>query len=233
MDLLDKAADLIKPAKASLVVVGANKPDGPEKLECMFNPEKYSLSQTVKVTEFEKEGPGEPRIQYRSTSTLTLSMELLFDDFASAEGDVTNQVGTLLKWQQPTPRSGKKPRPPLLSFSWGNKQLKNFKGTLTKVDVSYTMFRRDGTPIQARVGITLQGSGNRVQWTNPTSHSLDSRRIHTLVAGETLQSVAWDELGDATYWRAIAELNGIDDPLRIAPGRTLLIPTVADAARVG
>jgi nucleoid-associated protein YgaU len=43
--------------------------------------------------------------------------------------------------------------------------------------------------------------------------------------------VAYKELGKAAHWRSIAELNGIDDPMRLATGTVLLIPTVADATR--
>ena len=53
-----------------------------------------------------------------------------------------------------------------------------------------------------------------------------------MIEGDTLQSVAYRELGKPTYWRAIAELNDIDDPMRAGrPGTVLLIPSVADATR--
>jgi nucleoid-associated protein YgaU len=52
-----------------------------------------------------------------------------------------------------------------------------------------------------------------------------------MIDGDTLQSVAYTELGNPAYWRAIADLNGIDDPQRVTAGTTLLIPSVADAAR--
>jgi nucleoid-associated protein YgaU len=233
MDLISKATDLIKPAKATIKPVGDNKPDGPDKLECMFNPTEYRLSQQVEVNRIPTPGRTGARAQYQSTTAVSLSMQLFFDDFASGKGDVTPQVSTLLSWQQPTSRSGSKPRPPLLSFTWGNKQLTSFRGILTQVGVTYTRFRRDGTPIQAKVDITLEGEGLTLQTTNPTSHAIDSRRVRTLVSGESLQSLAFEEFGRATYWRSIAELNGIDDPLRVEPGRALLIPSVADAARTG
>jgi len=44
-------------------------------------------------------------------------------------------------------------------------------------------------------------------------------------------NLAYKLLGKATYWRAIADLNEIDDPLRLEPGTVLLIPSRADAAR--
>jgi nucleoid-associated protein YgaU len=52
-----------------------------------------------------------------------------------------------------------------------------------------------------------------------------------MVEGDTLQSVAYAELGKPAYWRAIAELNGIDDPQRVEAGTTVLIPSAADAAQ--
>ena len=53
-----------------------------------------------------------------------------------------------------------------------------------------------------------------------------------MIEGDSLQSIAFRELrARPTYWRAIAELNGIDDPMRITPGTVLIVPDVADAAR--
>ena len=77
---------------------------------------------------------------------MTLTMELLFDDFASAKGDVTPKI-TKLPWQNP---KDKQP-PPLIKFQWGNKQLENFTGVITQLTINYLVFRRDGTPIQAKV----------------------------------------------------------------------------------
>lgn len=231
MDEFNAIKDLVKPAKAKLKVLSGNEPDGEKTLECMFNPTTYRLSQKVDV---HREGvaakPG-GKAQYVGTSALTLTMQLFFDDFGSASGDVTPKISTLLKWQQPTSKSGSRPAPPLISFEWGNKQLSGFQGVLTSVIVNYKLFRKDGTPIQAEVDITIEGEEKVVARGNPTSHAIDSRRARTLTQGDSLQSIAYQELGNATYWRAIAELNGIDDPLRLVPGQVLLIPTVADAAR--
>ena len=119
-----------------------------------------------------------------------------------------------------------------MSFKWGgNPQLDGFSGFLKSVVVNYTVFRKDGTPVQAKVDITIEGQPETIGGQNPTSHSVNSRRVHTVTEGDTLQSVAYRELGRPSYWRAIAELNGIDDPQRVTAGTTLLIPTLADAAR--
>ena len=59
---------------------------------------------------------------------------------------------------------------------------------------------------------------------NPTSGGISGRRVHTFSAGDTLHSVAYAEYGNPGLWRVLAEANGVDDPLRIAPGTALLIP---------
>ena len=62
--------------------------------------------------------------------------------------------------------------------------------------------------------------------TNPTSGGRADRKTHTLLAGETLATVAFKELNDAGLWRAVAEENGIDDPLRLISGTVLFLPTL-------
>ncbi len=48
--------------------------------------------------------------------------------------------------------------------------------------------------------------------------------IHVVVAGESLWSIAADELGDGARWRELAERNGISDPRRLAVGQEIEIP---------
>ena len=52
--------------------------------------------------------------------------------------------------------------------------------------------------------------------------------MRTVVAGDTLASVAYAEYGDPTLWRPLAAFNGIDDPMRLPLGSALLLPTAAE-----
>lgn len=52
-----------------------------------------------------------------------------------------------------------------------------------------------------------------------------------MLSGDTLQALAWQEYGDPAAWRLIAEANGIDDPMRLALGRELLLPARDEAGR--
>ena len=229
-----EALGLLKPDKAKIVCVGDNKPSGTGEIECMFNPTEYRLTQTLNVTRNQTPAKDGGTPEFSGTNAMTLTTQLFFDDFGAMQGDVTPKITTLLSWTHPTAASldKKKPCPPLVSFRWGgNPQLDDFSGFLKSVVVNYTIFRKDGTPVQAKVDITIEGQPEAIGGQNPTSHSINSRRVHTMIDGDSLQSVAYRELGKPAYWRAIAELNGIDDPQRVQAGTTLLIPSLADAAK--
>jgi nucleoid-associated protein YgaU len=57
--------------------------------------------------------------------------------------------------------------------------------------------------------------------------------VHTVVAGDTLASVAFRQYGDPAMWRPLAAFNGIDDPLRVRPGATLFVPALEELPRSG
>jgi nucleoid-associated protein YgaU len=250
MDLAASAIAFLKPGKAKLVradakadagagsalssalsalpIPGLGAKDKDEELTFMFNPTEYKISQSVSISRAKGRWRPGGTVEYLGTSALTVSMQLFFDDFASAEGDVTPKISKLLDWQKPQP--GKKP-PPLVKFKWGNKQLDSFEGIITQLNINYTVFRKNGTPVQAKVDVTMEGVRKWKPGTNPTSHAVDMRKVHTIVEGESIHAVATAELGRPAFWRAIAEANGIDDPLRVKPGQALFVPSAADAAR--
>jgi nucleoid-associated protein YgaU len=225
---------LTKPTKAKLTAKDdEDAPADKSPIECMFNPTEYSLSRSTSVER--NDSPQQPggTPHYTGTKPLTLTMQLFFDDFASLEGDVTPKITKLLSWTVPKDTTIANPRPPQVGFDWGNPQLQGFWGYITSIKINYTVFRMNGTPVQAKVDLTVEGGIDPESGTNPTSRAINSNRVRTLTEGDTLQGLAYRELGKATYWRAIAELNGIDDPLRVHAGMALLMPTKSDAAKQG
>jgi hypothetical protein len=227
MDKLGAAAASMSPVP--IPGLGGKDPDN--EVSFMFNPTKYDLARSVSLKNEDAAAVVGGNTQYLGTGPRTLTVELFFDDFASAKGDVTPKINKLFKWQEPEKDGG---APPQVKLEWGtNDALKDFKGVLKSVSASYTVFNKSGTPIQATANITIEETANELKiGKNPTSHALDARRIHVVVEGDTLASVAFAEYGDPNYWRALAEVNGIDDPLRVRPGANLLMPSAADAARL-
>ena len=142
---------------------------------------------------------------------------------------------TLFEWTKPTPQSIQRrlPRPPVLGFEWGsNRVLTDLQVFLKTVNAKYVLFKPDGTPIRASATITLEEVPEEQPRQNPTSGSRESRRTRLLGEGDSLHSVAWHEYGDAGLWRGLAAFNDIDDPLRVAAGTRILVPTIDEARRL-
>ena len=220
--------------KAALNVV--SKDATPDHLTFSYNPSELSTEKSAKwnrPTTASAKSATKP--QFGGSEPQSVSMEIFFDAYEDLFGDVSDDVKTLFEWLKPTKSSLSKnlPCPPILAFEWGsNKILVDFKGYLKHVSAKYTMFRADGTPIRATASISLEEVPNEAAGQNPTSGSLSSRRSHVLRDGDSLQSVAYREYGAAALWRGLAIFNGIDDPLRLTPGTSLLIPSSSEAARL-
>jgi nucleoid-associated protein YgaU len=55
-------------------------------------------------------------------------------------------------------------------------------------------------------------------------NSADVAKKYLVRPGDTLMAIAAAQYGDGGLWRLIADENGIEDPRRLDPGRTLSIP---------
>jgi nucleoid-associated protein YgaU len=96
------------------------------------------------------------------------------------------------------------------------------------VEAAYTLFGTSGVPIRATCRLQLHEIPGKVPGQNPTSGALTAQRVHRVVAGDSLQSLAWREYGDTAAWRAIAEVNGIDDPGYLPTGTELIMPAAEE-----
>jgi hypothetical protein len=205
--------------------------DGSKRLTCTFNPREYTISKSATWHKTPAKGAkSAPKPEFVGANPRAMQMELFFDVWES-NGDVSRDVDTLMDWTTPTQKSlsDNKPNPPLVVFHWGSKSF--FDAFIKQVSAKYTMFRPDGTPVRASVNVGFEEvPADPPPKTNPSSGGIAGRRTHLVAGADTLHSVAYAEYGDTTLWRGLADVNGIDDPLRVPPGTTLLIPPATVAA---
>jgi hypothetical protein len=206
---------------------------GPEigKIAFQFNPKELSLSKSASWSRDSGKGnkkSGPP--QYLGPQPSKLTLEMFFDASDTQDASVVKYVERLFACCVPTPPSHQKDKgsPPWVLFRWGG--LTGFLSYISSVTAKYTMFTPGGTPIRAVCTVQLDELAGEPPKQNPTSGGMVPRRVHVLVEGDTLPCLAYQEYGDATLWRAVADLNGIDDPMRLRSGTTLLMPAAEDLA---
>jgi hypothetical protein len=204
--------DLPKLAKAIIT----NTQTG-EQIPVMFNPEEYTLEQGNTFAEIGIPGLDAPPTQYVRGKLRTLAMELLFDTYELGI-DVRLHTGRIVRLLEQDPRTF---APPVLLFAMG--QLA-FQCVLVDASQRFTMFRRDGTPVRATLTVRFQ-EYTRIEIEITQGFFAGPPTLHTITSGETISSIATSYLGNPGDWRAIAEANGIDDPLNLPVGLPLQIPS--------
>ncbi|SDP50166.1 hypothetical protein SAMN04515671_4517 [Nakamurella panacisegetis] len=200
-----------------------------DKIDFQFNPKELTIAKTAKwerkpAKSAQKAAPPE----FKGAEPCKLTLEMFFDASGKHDGSVVAVVEKLFNCCVP---SSDKPTasPPLVQFHWG--PIKSFPAFITSVSAKYTVFASDGTPIRAVCTVSLEEMPGGKGKQNPTSGSLTTKKVHRMVSGDTLASMAYREYGDATRWRELAEFNDIDDPLRIGSGYTLLLPDAEELTR--
>ncbi len=173
-----------------------------------------------------------PKQEYTGGRPATLTMKLLFDATDMGGSSVTRAIDTLMDWSVPTRESiaNNLPQPPVLVLQWGAESY--FPCRLKRLRIKYTIFNVAGTPVRATADVSMVEVPDEPGPQNPTSGGISGRRSVVFDAGDSLPAVAFREYGNPNLWRALAEANGVDDPLRLRPGTSLLVPSRSDATRL-
>ena len=208
--------------------------EGSAPFDVLFNPTEYSISKSnewkyekVTGTTFTPPsfGGGNPR-------ELTLSLLLdasLLGKTQHVRG-ITDDLFKMMEVPGGSQGGSSTAAPPFITFTWGSET--TFKSVCTSLTVAYKLFRPNGDPIRADVKMTLKqaetagtasaNGANRAG--NPTTRANAGHGVHTVKDGDSLPSIAYDTYGDATVWRAIADVNGIENPMHLRRGSALSLP---------
>lgn len=196
-----------------------------------FNPSEYTVATSAQWRRSSQRGAESASVpEFAGSDPRTLSLEVFLDATDSPEEDVAGDVELLVSCTQPTERSREegKPSPPFVIFGWGSTT--SFTAYVRSVNARFTLFRPDGTPTRAVCQLTLEEVPSPTPRQNPTSGGEAARRVHTVVAGETLADVAYRAYRDPSLWRGLATVNDIDDPMRVRAGTQLLLPPSTEVA---
>lgn len=202
------------------------------RVDFQFNPKELKIAKSAKwKRESQRNRRSSAVPEFSGSEPVKLTLDMFLDATEKMDGSVVAAVEKLFALVVPTSESlsAGKACPPVVIFRWGG--LTGFVAFVTQVQVTYSLFTPSGTPVRATAQVALEELTPEYPAQNPTSGSDHLRNTHIVVAGDTLAGLAFREYGDAGRWRDIADVNGIDDPLRIRPGMTLMLPAADDLDR--
>ena len=194
----------------------------------LFNPAELKLDKNARWPKMATAGRDSARATFTYGEPYSLTLELFFDTYEMGE-DVRGYTGDIV--QLVTVR-GDLQRPPRCMLSWGENVFGDSQWALQSLNQRYTLFLPDGTPVRATLGCSfLEWRSAKEEARAVKRSSPEVAKTRVLKRGETLSSIAAEEYNDPGLWRAIADLNRIHNPRRIAPGQVLAIPPIKPGRR--
>ena len=135
----------------------------------------------------------------------------------------TDKVFQLTKISKETQQNSQRGRPPRVLFNWG--RVFSFQSVITSYSITYTLFKSDGTPVRAKMKLSLQECEDASYQPpqNPTSQGTYGHKVHVVQPGDTVDRISTKYYGDPKSWRIVADANNLDDPKDLKPGRILAI----------
>ncbi|GAA2011106.1 LysM peptidoglycan-binding domain-containing protein [Microbacterium terricola] len=194
------------------------------RVSVQFNPEEYSIDRESTFAQLAVPGLSAPVVQFVNGNAQTVQLDLLVDTTeaspaGAAGADVRRLVGDITALMDIDPDLH---APPPAIFAWGQF---TFTCVVQKVSQTFVLFRADGTPLRARLKVTLSEYRNiELEAKEIKRQTVDYTKTHVVAQGDTLALLAQREYADPTAWRAIAVRNGITDPRTLPVGITLSIP---------
>lgn len=208
--------------------------DGVTPIEAQFNPAQIALNKSVKWTSQPAKGRDVPEMQFNNGEPSTFSLDLFFDTYDSdlplsdkkTVRELTSKVFALLTVE----KHGDKHRPPVCRLSWGEFG-EIFTGVLEQLDQQFIMFTENGRAVRAKLKCKfIEWRTHKEGIQKENVRSPDVAKVRRVMPGESLSSIAAEAYRDPALWRPIAVTNAIDDPLDIAPGTLIAIPTLPVSA---
>ncbi|MCL2781294.1 MAG: LysM peptidoglycan-binding domain-containing protein [Actinomycetia bacterium] len=218
-------------AKAYLLIEGstAGAATG-DRIDCLFNPTQIAYSLRNGWKSDKKTGVDAPAVHFIGSSPGSFHLDLIFDTTDTGESVATTYIDQLTALMaikssvSGTDEDSGNARPPVVSFNWAD--FHTPPGVIESMDVTYNYFASNGTPLRAKVSISIKQFKAQYSYgaQNPTSGTPRPHRVHRVQPGETLDRISARYYGDSTRWRQLANANGIEDPLALRPGSLLAIP---------
>jgi hypothetical protein len=196
-----------------------------------YNPAEYSITTKGNWTGSIQPATNGPEPQWRGVTPPEVDVKILLDAFAVPPIPPSVVITQLKMLTLPTALSmaTESSAPPIVMFGWGPNIILE-QAVVEWVTVTYQRFLL-GVPVRASAAVHLKAVPLPAPLgpTNPTSGGLATRRTRTVVEGDSLASIAHQEYRDPNKWRALAEANHIDDPMRVKVGRVLVVPDRREA----
>lgn len=228
--------DLFKLEKLTILAFKdrARQPPGLGRFEAMFNPESFTQKYEILYSKHQgMDSSGKP-LNYAYSKPADLNLRLVLD----GTGVSSMGLAQLLPQTPVAQRikdflalafemNGDIHEPNYLLAKWGDFE---FRCRLGSVDVQYTQFDRDGSPLRATLNIKLVSDESLDDLAKKEAKkSPDVSHSRLVRTGDTLPLLCKEVYGSSAHYLWVAQANGLDGFRRLQPGTSLVFPPLPTA----
>ncbi|TND09738.1 MAG: hypothetical protein FD123_862 [Bacteroidetes bacterium] len=218
--------------KLTIQIKGAAKDDASKRFTVMFNPLTFAQKMEIEQADVQGTGSTGSAKKYLRIKPVDFSFEFILDGTgtaadAPAEGIVSeiNKLLTICYHLE-----GKEHKPNTVEILWGKlkspgKGDRVMEAVFKSVDVNYTLFQPDGTPIRAKiVAVFSENIPLLTQEQLDDKQSPDLTRFMQVKTGSKFPLMVNSEYKTQKHCISIARINKLDSMRRLAEGKYLRMP---------
>ncbi|OYY71790.1 hypothetical protein [Sphingomonas sp. 28-63-12] len=199
-----------------------------------MNPATYAHKTQISYNDRQAQGSGAPSPDFNRIANEEISFDLIFDatgvipvpagqSYTQGVADGIKQFIALA-----ATLNGNIHKPNYLILAWAQLQ---FQCVLTSMNINYTLFMPDGTPLRAKVAVSFRSYISELQLAKKEGKkSPDVTHLVTVNAGDTLPLLCHRIYGDSGFYHQVAEVNGLLDFRNVPPGTQLVFPPLSGSA---
>lgn len=200
----------------------------------LLNPENYRIKYEVSQNRQQAQGTSSAAPRFNKTLPEDLQLDFIFDRSGVIKGydDKSGEgiIGDIEKFKKIVlDYNGEKHKPNYLVISWGSLL---FKGSLKDMEITYKLFKPDGTPIRANVRATFKGFvEDNLRVARENNNSPDLTHIRLVSEGDTLPLMTFRIYGDSKYYLEVAKANKLVNFRKLIPGQEIFFPPIEKLAK--
>lgn len=196
-----------------------------------INPQEFAENLSLKLNNLQAPGMQGNDPKYDRTEPETVALEFVLDGTGvvplpdSLKGKTVSEQVVALK-QVVYEMEGSIHQPKYLKIIWGDFV---FDCKMTALQVTYTLFNPDATPLRAKVKLQLK------EFTEPKKrlaeegkNSPDLTHVRGIQEAEKLPLKTFEMYGDDSLYLEVARVNGLTNFRRIAPGTKIIFPPIIE-----
>lgn len=191
----------------------------------LVNPDQITWNYKIKSTRQDVPGTGANTLKYVGVEPESVSFDIMFDTTGVIPGSTGDVYAQITAFRAITyDYNGTIHRPNYVQLSWGSII---FKGVLSTLNVTYTLFSPQGVPLRAKVSVTFEESMDPATIARvDDQQSPDMTHLRVVLAGDTLPIMCYRIYGDPSLYLEIARINGLDHFTKLAPGTQIEFPPI-------